>query len=756
MTNLSDSETDLYTAELEEHLEGLDAALLALDGVHDPEAVDAAFRHLHSVKGGAASMGFTEVQRLAHRLEDAMCVVRTSSTPPSAELLAVAFEANDRFRQHLEIVQSAGWRWSKDLRGVQELIIRIGAVTTEDVALEPPFEDQTTSSAEPAQTQVGPTESGAPGGNPTSILSIRFDGARPLIDLKATAILQRLGALLGIGDPTPAVDALDTTGFVMTVPLYGTILESELDEIVHLDGVLEWNTQHSPQDGRASGIHERNPNAPPEIEVVASDPDLWSFAAGSPRSGDDTTENLGPDTQAARPTGGTTSLRVSVTALNLLADLAGELVTVRSRLTEAVTSIASSSSSLDLRRGSDANSTLLRHSNTLESILPSVVDRESRTTMSSVVTEMRIAIEEQAALLREMQSNSILRSGLVRASEDVSRVVGRLQEATIDLRLVPLESVFRRFRRVVRNTALASGKDVEFVIRGERTGVDKRLIDGLSEPLTHLVRNAIDHGIEPPEQRRRIGKPSKGHLVLTAAQQGNSVVIELSDDGRGINVEAVRGMLVADGRIDADRAALMSRDDVIAFLFLPGVTTKTDVTELSGRGVGLDVVQALVAGLHGTVELSSQLGRGTTVSLRLPSAMAIVHSLIVTVGDHRLGIPIEDVREVVRLDEVTVTPVGSESTILLRGEFLPVMDLQEKLQLPGDQGRAQRQFAVVVSAGSRTIACLIDSAVGTEDLVIKSIGESLGSRPGLSGASFLGDGTVALIVDPSTLAGVMS
>ncbi|MFW2381219.1 MAG: chemotaxis protein CheA, partial [Acidimicrobiales bacterium] len=328
-----------------------------------------------------------------------------------------------------------------------------------------------------------------------------------------------------------------------------------------------------------------------------------------------------------------------------------------------------------------------------------------------------------------------------------------LQEATIDLRLVPLESVFRRFRRVVHSAALASGKDVELVIRGERTGVDKRLIDGLSEPLTHLVRNAIDHGLETPEERGRTGKPSKGQLVLSAAQQGNSVVIELSDDGRGINVDAVRGKLVADGRVDAEKAALMSRDDVTAFLFLPGVTTKASVTELSGRGVGLDAVQAMVARLHGTVELTSELGRGTTISLRLPSAMAIVHSLIVTVGHHHLGIPIEDVREVVSLDEVTITPVGSESTMLLRGEFLSVLDLQERLQLPRDEDHADHRFAVILTSGSREVACLIDSAVGTEDLVIKSIGDSLGARRGLTGASFLGDGNVALIVDSSAFVG---
>ncbi|MBT8240235.1 MAG: chemotaxis protein CheA [Acidimicrobiia bacterium] len=745
MTDLSSDETDLYGAELEEHVDGLDAALLALDGVHDPNSVAIAFRHLHSVKSGAASMGFSEVQRLAHRLEDAFCVLRDSDMPASAELLAVAFEANDRFRRHLDLLSPDGRDFSRDIPDVQDLITRIGVIT-EGLGTGSPTvtvsADQSSQEPTPASTFDSAFDSTLQG----ELLSVMFDGSRPLIDLKATAVLQRLTALTAIGDPSPPVDALDQSGFVMRVPVYRSVPENKLDSVLNMDGVLAWSIQE--------GVDSTDDDA-----EVSEDPyALGGFVVPSEAHGVTkstwTTKSLHPSQVAERRSttdGGVTSLRVSVSSLDLLADLSGELVTVRSRLTETLSSV---SSAIELASGStDANDLLSQRLNSLDAMIPNLGESENRLMLGAIVAEMRAANQELGYSLRQMEANSQLKSALARVSEDLNRVVGRLQEATIDLRLVPLEPVFRRFRRVVHGAALAAGKDVDLVIRGERTGVDKRLIDGLSEPLTHLVRNAIDHGLEAPEERRRIGKPAKGQLILSAAQQGNSVVIELSDDGRGINVEAVRGKLVADGRIDADKAAQMSRDDIIAFLFLPGVTTKTQVTELSGRGVGLDAVQAMVARVHGTVELSSEVGRGTTISLRLPSAMAIVNSLIVTVGSHHLGIPIEDVREVVSLDEVTMTPVGNERTLLLRGEFLPVLDLHFRLQLPYDEESSSHRFAVVLSTGSREVACLIDSAVGTEDLVIKSVADSLGSRRGLSGASFLGDGNVALIVDSSSLLG---
>ncbi len=740
MTSLSSEETDLYSAELEEHVDGLDAALLALDGVHDPDALADAFRHLHSVKGGAASMGFTEVQRLAHRLEDAFCVLRDSNTPASTDLLAVAFEANDRFRRHLGALSLTSRNTWKDIPDVQDLIIRIGVLSD--------GQDQSSSTS-----RAGLDESPGPGrrsslscdpGVSHDQLSVTFDGSRPLIDLKATAVLQRLAAVTTIGDHSPSVEALDESGFVMTVPIHGSVAEAELESVLRVDGVLDWNL-------RRVGSSEPPTGFPDVLSVLAAPtPSSDMAAAFSRMNSEQPLQGLDPRSAVE---GGASSLRVNVLALDLLADLAGELVTVRSRLADVLTSVFTAFEMAST--SANANDVLSQRVNSLETLIPSLSERKNRMMLTATVAEMRIANEELSSSLRQMEANSQLKSALARVSEDLGRVVGRLQEATIDLRLVPLDPVFRRFRRVVHSAAAAAGKDVDLTIRGERTGIDKRLIDGLSEPLTHLVRNAIDHGLESPEERRRIGKPVRGKLVLSAAQQGNSVVIELSDDGRGINVEAVRGKLVADGRVDADKAALLSRDDIMAFLFLPGVTTTTRVTELSGRGVGLDAVQSMVSRSHGTVEIQSQLGRGTTISLRLPSAMAIVHSLIVKIGNSHLGIPIEDVREVVNLDDVTMTPVGSERTLLIRGEFLPVLDLQDRLQLPHDEDSPDPGFAVVLSAGAKEVACLIDSAVGTEDLVIKSVGDSLGSTRGLSGASFLGDGNVALIVDTAALPGVV-
>ncbi|MFW2381239.1 MAG: Hpt domain-containing protein, partial [Acidimicrobiales bacterium] len=423
MTSLSSGEADLYGAELEEHVDGLDTALLALNGVYDPAAVAAAFRHVHSVKGGAASMGFTEVQRLAHRLEDAFCVLRDSKAPASAELLAVAFEANDRFRGHLERLSSSGWSIDEDIRDIQDLIIRIGAVADRsdldgphgDVAAIATVPVASLEREAPEPAQIGPTQ----------ILSVFFDGSRPLIDLKATAILQRLAALAPIGDSYPSVHELDTSGFVMKVPVFRAVSASDLDSVLSMDGVLGWDS--TPGTGRNGGSVldtaevDQNPVADPS-EFDRYQPHVPAHSAANDRrsSGD----------------AGVTSLRVSVSSLDLLADLAGELVTVRSRLAETVTSV---STALDLLAGSNANDVLYQRLNSMESMIPNIADRDQRLMLSGMVAEMRVANDELTDSVRQMESNSQLKSALVRVSEDVNRVVGRLQEATIDLRLVPLE-----------------------------------------------------------------------------------------------------------------------------------------------------------------------------------------------------------------------------------------------------------------------------------------------------------------------------
>ncbi len=644
MTDFANGETELYRSEIEEHVEGLDSALLALERSHDPETIAAAFRHLHSLKGAAAAMGHSRVHALAHRLEDALAAVRDSGRDVPSDLLALAFACNDHFRSHVDGLDGLGETDDSDVAG---LLDRIGAFVVR--ASEPETLDEALGGQR--VSNLLRTEA-------VDLLRIRMDHTLPLVDLKARAILRRINELVATGAPDPAPEDLATADFVMDVPLLEAATRVDLGAALDMVGVIDWELGATPSRPVSP------PPAPPE-----------------------------PDTSTPH----SMSLRVGVAALDVLADLAGELVTVRARLNDTVGSVAQA---LD-------------------------------------------------------PSQSALRSELLRVSDDVSGVVGRLQEATIDLRLVPLESVFRRFRRVVRDAALGSGKEVDLSIRGEQTGVDKRLIDGLADPLTHLVRNAIDHGLESPEERRRLGKPPRGQLLLSASQQGNSVVVTLSDDGRGIDLDAVRGKLVSDGRLDAERASQLDRDELVSFLFLPGVTTRDEVSELSGRGVGLDAVRSMISRLHGTVELTTEPGHGTEISLRLPSTMAIVHSLIVRVGDHYLGIPIEDVREVVSIDDVTITPVGDESTMLLRGEFLPVVDIRARLSLDVLEPEGGQRLAAVLTTGSKQIACLIDSAVGTEDLVIKSIGGGLGTRRGLSGASFLGDGNVALIVDTSAMIGGM-
>ena len=327
-----------------------------------------------------------------------------------------------------------------------------------------------------------------------------------------------------------------------------------------------------------------------------------------------------------------------------------------------------------------------------------------------------------------------------------ARVLNDLQRSVMKVRMVPVEQLFRRFPRVVRDVSRQCGKEVNLHLKGQDTDLDKGILDTIAEPLTHLVRNAIGHGIESAEARVRAGKKPQGNLRLSAYHQGNQVVIEVSDDGHGVDVEKVRQRAIAQGLLTSEQAARLSETEILDLIFRPGFSTAEEITELSGRGVGLDVVQSVLQRLKGTVQIETEVGRRTTFRLHLPLTLAIIQALMFRVEQRLYAIPLNTVLEIARAVEEDVHQVDQYEVLQLRNDVLPLLRLGRP-RSPGVDSARRKFFVLVINGGDRKFGLIVDELEGEEELVIKALDDQSISTDLVSGASILGDGRVVLILN---------
>ncbi|GAB6158057.1 chemotaxis protein CheA [Desulfotomaculum varum] len=332
-------------------------------------------------------------------------------------------------------------------------------------------------------------------------------------------------------------------------------------------------------------------------------------------------------------------------------------------------------------------------------------------------------------------------------SNHLGQVTGDLQEQIMKARMLPVAQLFNRFPRMVRDTAQKLGKDIDFVVEGKETELDRNVIEVIGDPLIHLIRNAIDHGIEPAQERLAAGKPATGTLLLKASYAESHIVITVKDDGRGMDADKIRRKAVEMGFVDRETAERMSDREALQLIFRPGFSTKNnEVSDLSGRGVGMDVVNTAIEQINGTVELDTKPGAGTTITIRLPLTLAIIRALMVTLGNQVYAFPLTNVSETIRITDRDIRRIGNNEVIVVRDKILPLVRLGRLFNCPDCQ-EDSKMFVVILGSGDKRIAVVVDKLLGEQEIVIKSLGDYLGQVPGLSGACILGDGKVALIVD---------
>ncbi len=355
-------------------------------------------------------------------------------------------------------------------------------------------------------------------------------------------------------------------------------------------------------------------------------------------------------------------------------------------------------------------------------------------------------------------------SHISEAIDQLSRVSHSLQQGVLDTRMVPVGPLFNRFKRVVRDLSKECGKKVSLRILGENTELDKRMIDELGDPLVHLVRNSLDHGLELPDLRVARGKPETGTIVLEAGHRGNNVYIHIRDDGAGIDIEKIKSKLVENEVLSESDAAGLLEEQVLEYIWHPGFSTAKEVTDVSGRGVGMDVVKTRINQLNGTIAVESIPNEGTTFTLRLPLTLAIINCLLVRMRNVLFSMPIDDVREIVSVRTRDIVNVHGKQTFDIRGEFVLLASIEDvfdwhgidygyagRLESGDDEPEKETVDVVILNAGGKTIGLGVNDLLGSQDIVVKSLSDNFINIRGLSGASIMGDGTVSLMLDVATI-----
>jgi two-component system chemotaxis sensor kinase CheA len=371
----------------------------------------------------------------------------------------------------------------------------------------------------------------------------------------------------------------------------------------------------------------------------------------------------------------------------------------------------------------------------------------------NIVGELIIEKTQLETLTRsqEAQQSRLLAHELTKISRNLDRKLNELQKSVIETRMVPVGQIYSKLSRTVRKVTRELGKEIELVLRGEDTELDKMMVEELTDPLMHIIRNALDHGIEPPEERRTAEKNPTGRVTLNAYQQGNSVVIDVIDDGRGIDPERIRAVAVKRGLVGEKDAVDAQRAQ--EFIFTPGFSTASAVSEISGRGVGLDVVKKNIQELKGTIDIVSNVGQGTTFRIMLPITLAIIQALVVRAGGEQFAIPLTSVEESLRIYSRDIRTVERREVFTLRDFTLPLLRLADAFNMDGQREETPdtKWFVVVTRSGEKIAGILVDGLVRQQEVVIKSIGERLKTTPGIAGATEVGEGEIVLVVDVGSL-----
>ncbi|MES2991473.1 MAG: chemotaxis protein CheW [Pseudomonadota bacterium] len=692
----------VFFEEAGENLDRMEAQLLEIDiAAADDEELNSIFRCAHSVKGGAATFGFADVAELTHQMETLLDKLRRHELTPTAPMVDVLLQSGDALRAQLARHQGAGG----DPIDTTDLLVSIRAMSagqapTAAAAPLAPLAATSVPAAEapPAVPAAAPAEPSPAGPALARELEVRVG---PLADPgRADSLVELFKEITDLGTIEP-IDGGQAGDGIRRFRVITTSSDNDLLDLFTFHVAREEVALLPMTEGY--GFHAGSPGAPPAAELAHRDPGYGFFdnAPGAPAAAASAATAAG--TTAPVPAADAAPARVAPKA--------------------------------DKAPAAALESSTLR-------VSVEKVDQLINLVGELVITQAMLAQNSK-------QIDPALYQQLAAGLADLDRNTRDLQESVMSIRMIPMSMVFSRFPRMLRDLASKFGKKVEFVTQGEATELDKGLVEKITDPLTHLVRNSCDHGIEMPAERLAKGKPEHGTITLAASHQGGSILIEVRDDGKGLS----RAKLLTKARergIDAPDS--MTDAEVWSLIFAPGFSTADVVTDVSGRGVGMDVVKKNITALGGTVEIDSAEGYGMSVKVRLPLTLAIMDGMSVGVGDEVYILPLSSVIESFQVKADTIKTIGGSGRVIeVRDEFMPVLDLEQVFGVPRADFENAGGIMVVAEAEGGRVALLVDQLLGQQQVVVKNLEANYRRVNDISGATIMGDGRVALILDVGSL-----
>ncbi|KUO65602.1 MAG: chemotaxis protein CheA [Gracilibacter sp. BRH_c7a] len=694
---------EFFLLDSQEQIDKLGAGLLQLEKDGENIAlINELFRSAHSLKGASGTMGFTPIVELTHNAEDLLDKLRIGRIQVTNEIIDVLLAVTDKVKimldqvkQNLPITEDGG-----DLALVMKTLAEKGSLTEQELSVYKKTKSDKNITKSLIDFSLLPTEldnlkEAILAGNAIYQIEVTLTPNTLMKAVRAIMVIQRLEPLGSVVKVLPSVEELETNDADKFSLLFITKESPEeiQADIGEVSEILDTAVSHYSISDSASVVNQKNQEGDKKGESHPSESQestgITHNVDSPPNAQQAKTNTLSSELAGESGNNQVHTIRVDTLRMDNLINLVGEMVITRTRL---------------------------------------------------------VKISED--LHAQYQSNGLV-SSLNETNVYLGRLMSDLQESVMKLRMVPIGTVFSRYPRLVRDFCRKSGKKIELVIKGEETELDKTVIEMIGDPLTHIIRNSVDHGIEIPGDRLAAGKPENGTITLDAYHEGNHIAIIVSDDGAGLNLKKIYNKALQQGLI-GEKEELTDKD-IANLIFLPGFSTADKVTDISGRGVGMDVVKKSLNSLGGLIDIKTKEGEGTSFIIRLPLTLAIIQALLVEVGVEIYAIPLSSVIETLIVKNSDIKTVGGLQMVQLRGNTLPIISLKEKFGLPEDREKQDESFVVVVGLGDKAIGLVVDELQGQQEIVIKTLGEYLNGLPGIAGATILGDGKVTLILDIGSL-----
>lgn len=685
---------EIFIEETKEHLQSLNEHILILEKEPENEAtINEIFRAAHSLKGMAGTMGYKRMQELTHNMENVFSEIRNGKMKASSELVDTVFRGLDALEAYLANIQADGTEGDKDC---SDIINDLNKILNAGLGISDPRTD-------PVANASDLTGSSMDSDIKEKFKTLKIEEHEKKAIAKATSLnLNVVGLTIYIQEYCVLKGArafminrtLEEHGEIIKLYPSAQDLEDEKYDLVYSAFVI---TKETPSQ---------------LIEYAMSVSEVKEVVADYIRLSED---ELNLYLAAIKQDEASASVPKTVTDPGSLK--AGSSVVSR----QATKPVANRSVRVDI---------------------------EKLDVLMNLVSELIIAKNSLVSTSSSLHNQ--LENAFYDQIEYLERVTTNLHESVMKVRMVPIENVVNRFPRMIRDLSKNLNKQMELYMSGEETELDRTVIDEIGDPLMHLLRNSADHGLESREERIRQGKAPVGAIYLDAYQDGNNVVIEVRDDGAGINIEKVRRKGIEKGIINEEQASRMSDKDVIDMLFMPSFSTSDKVTDVSGRGVGLDVVKTKIEALGGDIEAKTIVGKGSNFIIRLPLTLAIIQALMVKISSEKYALPLGNIQTVENINKKEIKKVNGKEVINLRGDIIPIVRLSDILECP-ESNELDELLVVIVKKGERYAGMVVDELNGQQEIVIKSIGKYIKNHRIISGATILGNGEVALILDVNSL-----